>query len=59
MGPGNEPPAHWLVVFDDAANGDMASWTLSRLRYRLPEMLIEAGAEYLGVNLDLESVPGT
>jgi hypothetical protein len=45
-----------LVVFDHAANGDMASWTLRCLRYRLPEMLIEAGAEHLSANLDIEAL---
>ncbi len=45
-----------LVVFDHAANGYMASWTLRCLRHRLPEMLIEAGAEHFSANLDIEAL---
>jgi hypothetical protein len=44
------------VPFDSAANGDIRSWALDRLRTRLPQMLAEAGQPGLGDDVDMDLV---
>src|SRR5262245_13940501 len=41
-----------VVDFDVAANGDMLTWVLERLRTRLAEMLRQAGGAHLADKLD-------
>ena len=45
-----------VIDFDVAAQGDMFSWTLERLRGHLPSMLTEAGGSDLAGRIDLELV---
>jgi hypothetical protein len=47
---------HTVVVFDDAALGDMFPWTLGCLRDRLPQMLALAGAADLADRVDVADV---
>jgi hypothetical protein len=49
--PGGELVNH-VVPYDAVALGDMLSWTLERLRTRLPAMLTEADGATLGDRLD-------
>lgn len=44
------------VPFDAAADGDPLSWTIERLRSRLPAMLIRAGAPDLARSLDQREI---
>lgn len=44
------------LPFDSAANGDMRTWTLDRLRTRLPDMLAEAGEPDLAAQVDMDLV---
>ena len=41
-----------MVHIDPIADGDPLSWTLDRIRTRLPQMLRRAGAEPLVTELD-------
>lgn len=50
-GPG-APIVNNVVAYDTVALGDMLTWTLERLRTRLPAMLTEAGAGELATRLD-------
>jgi len=45
-----------LVHFDRVANGPMLEWTLRTLRDRLPEMLMQLGADKLAASLDPEEL---
>jgi hypothetical protein len=45
-----------VVVFDEAANGDMADWTLNCLRNRLPAMLQLCGEEELASRVNQDAV---
>ena len=45
-----------VVAYDTVALGDMLTWTLERLRTRLPAMLAEAGAGELAARLDPDRV---
>ncbi len=45
-----------LVHFDRVANGPMLEWTMRTLRGRLPEMLMQLGAEKLVASLRLEEL---
>jgi hypothetical protein len=45
-----------VVAYDTVALGDMLTWTLERLRTRLPAMLAEAGATELADRLDADRV---
>jgi hypothetical protein len=45
-----------VVAYDTVALGDMLTWTLERLRTRLPAMLEEAGAAELARRLDTDRV---
>jgi hypothetical protein len=47
---------HTVVVYDDAALGDMLPWTLDRLATRLPEMLRMTGADELAARIDVDAV---
>jgi hypothetical protein len=47
---------HTVVVFDDAALGDMLPWTMTCLRERLPQMLTLAGATTLAASVDYDAV---
>lgn len=47
---------HTVIIFDDAALGDMFPWTLGCLRDRLPQMLAMAGAKELANRIDLADV---
>jgi hypothetical protein len=42
-----------MVHIDPIADGDPLSWTLDRIRTRLPEMLARAGASHLELDRDL------
>jgi len=45
-----------VVAYDTVALGDMLTWTLERLRTRLPAMLTEAGASELAARVDPDRV---
>lgn len=47
---------HTVVVYDEAALGDMLPWTLVCLRDRLPQMLTLAGAPSLAASIDVDAV---
>jgi hypothetical protein len=47
---------HTVIIFDDAALGDMFPWTLGCLRDRLPQMLAMAGATDLLERIDIADV---
>ncbi len=52
------PVAGWqdVHVFDVAAHGAMHAWTLHCLSKRLPEMLVQAGAQDLARSIDAEKI---
>jgi hypothetical protein len=41
-----------MLHVDPIAEGDPLAWALERLRTRLPEMLVRAGAEQVAAQLD-------
>jgi hypothetical protein len=45
-----------VVQWDEVANGPMLPWALTRIRTRLPEMLVQAGADDLATRIDVERV---
>ena len=47
---------HTVIIFDDAALGDMFPWTLGCLRDRLAQMLTMAGATDLAGRIDVADV---
>jgi len=47
---------HTVIIFDDAALGDMFPWTFHCLRDRLPQMLTMAGAGDLVDRIDIADV---
>ena len=47
---------HTVIIFDEAALGDMLPWTLHCLRERLPQMLTMAGAGDLVERIDIADV---
>lgn len=45
-----------LVHYDRISNGPMLDWTLRILRHRLPEMLVQVGAEELASSVDPDEI---
>jgi hypothetical protein len=51
-------PANEVLHLDPIADGDPLAWSLERLRTRLPQMLVRAGAGELAQQIDPDALEG-